>query len=262
MIDAHAHVYAGDPHAGWEQLSTSMATGAVASAVVIQPSTETPSARWLDELRVAQTAGAVIPVGPRPDQASLQPLVAQLAADERLSGLRLTPLTDPSFDWASPWARSTAALAARHSLVLDLLVHPGQLRGVGRWLEGQGNLRVVIDHVGRLDLDRDRAEDLLALAVYQGCAVKLSALSTVSAEPWPHPDLAPVLSRLLDAFGPDRLMWGSDFPYLGDGTHIASATALRELLADASPSELAALFGGTARRWFAPDHPRPPDSKD
>ena len=107
---------------------------------------------------------------------------------------------------------------------------------------------------------------LLALAKHPQVYVKVSALFRTSAEPPPFTDLQPRVAELLAAYGPDRLMWGSDYPFVLPGgfplPEGVTQTAASQSYADAAsvPSQwcvetldeaaLAALMGGTAAKLF------------
>jgi L-fuconolactonase len=83
-------------------------------------------------------------------------------------------------------------------------------------------------------------------------AVKLSGLAT-EADPanWTAGQLRPYTGQLLGAFGPDRVMFGSDWPVcLLAGTYDQILAAARELTAHLSAAEQAAVFGGSAAHWY------------
>ena len=80
-------------------------------------------------------------------------------------------------------------------------------------------VKVVIDHVGRVDLEAKDPEpeirNLLALARYPNVWVKVSEFSSLlPSKKYPFRDAYPVVKRVYDAFGPDRLLWGTGFPAL------------------------------------------------
>jgi predicted TIM-barrel fold metal-dependent hydrolase len=86
--------------------------------------------------------------------------------------------------------------------------------------------------------------------------VKISAFFRVTASSWPYEDLAGRLQDLLKAFGSQRLMWGSDFPYVTEASG-GYAGAPRAVLAwrdrgllKATDEELQDLFSGTFTRLF------------
>lgn len=75
---------------------------------------------------------------------------------------------------------------------------------------------VVIEHCARIGMRGPIAEgdvaNLLALAELPNTAVKLSAFSALGVKQPPYDDLAPLIRRLRDSFGADRLMWATDSP--------------------------------------------------
>jgi predicted TIM-barrel fold metal-dependent hydrolase len=116
-------------------------------------------------------------------------------------------LTGGAADWLWP-----AAAAAR----VPLMVHPPHsLRLIDEIAARHPDLRLVIDHLGlvRPKLDHEafaNLPELLALARRANIAVKASAVTDYSGEPYPHPILHGYLRQVFDAFGPKRMFWGSD----------------------------------------------------
>ena len=74
----------------------------------------------------------------------------------------------------------------------------------------------VVHYVDRRDDDLESEEwkALLSLAAFPRAYVKLSAAFRVSTEPFPHADARPAIRKLLAAFGKERLLWGTDFPWV------------------------------------------------
>ena len=98
------------------------------------------------------------------------------------------------------------------------------------------------------------------MAKYPNVAIKFSGAPTLSLRPYPHADIWPHLHKLIDAFGPNRLMWGSDFtrlrwapltldpgPREGWFLYSDSLNYLRDT-DEVSDSDKAAIFAGTIRR--------------
>ena len=124
----------------------------------------------------------------------------------------------------------------------------------------------VIEHLGgwtRPDCDHSPQvwQGILALADYPNVILKIPALGQLAprAVGQPLPAHAPVLDaakgailiEALDAFGAERLMWGSDFPVVASREGYANALDwIRMLFAERSSEEREAIFGGTAERIF------------
>lgn len=102
-------------------------------------------------------------------------------------------------------------------LCADVQVEGDQLVTLGPMLEDSG-ARLVFDHCGRpvpaAGVGQAGFAALLALAENGRAAVKLSGLAKVSALPPPHDDVVHYLDALMEAYGPGRLVWASDWPFL------------------------------------------------
>ena len=106
---------------------------------------------------------------------------------------------------------------AELDMFADVQVDGDQLLEMAPLLEPSG-VRVLIDHCGRPDptagLDQPGFRRLLDLASTGRYFVKLSGLVKCSATTYPWEDSWPFVHALLEAFTPDRCMWGSDWPFL------------------------------------------------
>ncbi len=82
----------------------------------------------------------------------------------------------------------------------------------------RSGVKVVVDHFGEPDVARGLGQPgfqaVLALGRESDAVVKLSAAFRASAQPFPHPDVRPFVAAALDAFGLDRCVWGSDWPFI------------------------------------------------
>jgi len=128
----------------------------------------------------------------------------------------------------------------------------------------RGDVDIVIDHWGfpraepgaapssSLQFDDAAFAELCALGRKHGnLHLKLSAHFRVSSSSAPHADLQPRFDQAVAAFGPDRLMWGSDFPFVQlNGGQEASLETIRSFAAALAPEASAAILGGTARKLF------------
>lgn len=178
--------------------------------------------------------------------------IARLAAGPRLKGLRPMIQDLPDDDWMLRAALAPAfAALVRHDLVFDALVLPRHLSNLLRLLERHPELRVVIDHGAkpaiRDDGFADWAPRIERLARDTGAYCKLSGLATEDGPAWSLERLRPYVAHLWDCFGPQRLIWGSDWPVLTlAGSYRDWHEAALMLLGDLNTAEQAAVFGGNA----------------
>jgi L-fuconolactonase len=140
-------------------------------------------------------------------------------------------------------------------LRFDALVKPRELKPLLRTLERHPNLAVVIDHCAKPDIATDRwqpwADDLAALARHTWAHCKLSGLVTEAGKGWTVDRLRRYSDHVLECFGPERILWGSDWPVVTLAATYAEWTAAAEaLLAGVSASDKENIFGGNARRFY------------
>lgn len=119
-----------------------------------------------------------------------------------------------------PYYRDMRALIAHLEaldMFLQLQVAGDDLVALAPQIEG-ASVRLVIDHCGRPvlanGLDQPGFAALCALGASGRASVKLSGLQKFSQQSFPYADAWPYVRALVDAFGLDRCMWGSDWPYL------------------------------------------------
>jgi L-fuconolactonase len=143
-------------------------------------------------------------------------------------------------------------------LCYDLLTLPHQLPAAIRTVRGLPDVAFVLDHLSKPPIARGEREpwsaQLRELAAEPNVTAKLSGLVTEAEHgSWELDDLRPYVDTALDAFGPDRLMFGSDWPVcLLAGSYHEVFEAAVALTAGLSPAEQDAVFGGTAQRVYAP----------
>jgi predicted TIM-barrel fold metal-dependent hydrolase len=116
-------------------------------------------------------------------------------------------LTDGTMDWVWP-------AAERAGLPVGLLV-PNKLKIVAQVAERHPELKLLIDHMGRVRHTKDDAAfadlgELLALAKYPNVAIKATGAPSYSSDPYPYRNIHKYLHRIFDTFGPKRMFWGTD----------------------------------------------------
>jgi L-fuconolactonase len=180
-----------------------------------------------------------------------------------IQGLRVHHLGNPGTPSEELEAFPLLAALANGGLKLWLYVPPEQLGLLPGVLETLPSLQVVLNHLGfcprgyevdehgrphiPTELPPPTLPAVLGLARFANVHVMVSGQYAFSREPYPHRDLEPVVRAVYRAYGADRLLWASDFPWiLEEPGYSAQLALVDELLPDISPSERAAILGGTA----------------
>ena len=185
--------------------------------------------------------------------------IAAMAAHPKLRGLRpmLQDLDDDG--WIDDPALGPAVAAMlRHGLRLDALVLPRHLPALLAFARRYPALPIVIDHLAKPDMSgaphlphSQWRKDIDSLAAQPQVECKLSGMVTEAGPGWTVARLAPFAHHVLGAFGPQRVMWGSDWPVLRLASDYAAWMAASEaLLAHLTPQERDAVFGLNASRFY------------
>ena len=147
------------------------------------------------------------------------------------------------------------AAATRQNLCC--LINPSELEAVGQWCARFPDTPVVIDHFARVGMAgpvRDSDVDALcALSKHPHVRVKISAYYALGNKQPPHTELIPMIRRLLDSYGTQRLMWASDSPYqlTAPNSYAASIALVRDQLDFLSDTERRQLLRTTAESVYA-----------
>jgi L-fuconolactonase len=170
-------------------------------------------------------------------------------------GVRLSPAADRSGDWINDRDRMDRIFgkAAELKIPLCVLCPAARLPDAGRVIERhKDGLDVCIDHMADCPPGQpDELKKLLALAAYPRVFVKVSHLWSLSREKYPYKDTHDQVKRLYDAFGPQRLMWGTDWPGVEAYCGYARALALyRGELAFLTAADRRWILGGTALKLW------------
>jgi L-fuconolactonase len=185
--------------------------------------------------------------------------IAALAADPKLKGLRpmLQDLEDDR--WIDDPALEPAVLAMRfRRLSFDALVLPRHLPALLAFAERFPGLPIVIDHGAKPLIEQGEMEpwrsDIARLAALPHVHCKLSGLVTEAGAGWDVARLRPYVEHILDAFGPRRVIWGSDWPVLNLASDYAGWIAASEaLLGHLDEADRRDIFGLNAARFYRMD---------
>ncbi|WP_105969733.1 amidohydrolase family protein [Streptomyces geranii] len=193
----------------------------------------------------------------RPDIADELARLRELPGGAHLKGIRHQVQGEPDPEWLlRPDVRRGLAAVAEAGLVYDLVVLPHQLPACVKAAESLPRLTFVLDHLGKPPIASGALEpwssDLRALAALPNTVAKLSGLVTEADHAtWTTAALRPYADTALDAFGPARLMFGSDWPVCTLAASYGQVLSLAaELTASLDPGEREEVFAGTATRVY------------
>ncbi|MBK7404551.1 MAG: amidohydrolase family protein [Phycisphaerales bacterium] len=187
--------------------------------------------------------------------------LADLAQHAKLRALRpmIQDIPDPNWMLRPDLAPAFDAVE-QLALVFDALVKPPHLDSLITLARSRTNLRIIIDHGAKPAIGRGRPSDrgfdrwasrLRALSELPNTCCKLSGLATEADERWSADTLRPYADHLLACFGPERLLWGSDWPVVNlAGGYGRWWSATLDLISELSDTEQARILGGTAARVY------------
>ena len=172
---------------------------------------------------------------------------------DRLAGFRHLVQDEPDPAWLErPDVRRGLRAVGAAGLAYDLLVRPHQLPAALAVTGALGDVRFILDHGAKPDIASGALEPwaslISGLAARPNVWCKLSGLVTEAGAGWRPTQIRPYICRLLDAFGPGRLIFGSDWPVCTLAASYAEVFALarEELAGELGPTELQAVFSSNA----------------
>ncbi|NUT99090.1 MAG: amidohydrolase family protein [Saccharothrix sp.] len=175
---------------------------------------------------------------------------------DRLVGVRHLVQSEPDPEWlARPDVLAGLRAVRDAGLVYDLLTRPRQLPAALTAVRAVPDLVFVLDHLSKPDIAgrlwEPWASGMAALAAEPNVVAKVSGLVTEAGPQWTVAELWPYVDAALEAFGPERAMFGSDWPVcLLAASYGEVVGAAEQVTACLSADERAVVFGGTAARVY------------
>ena len=141
-------------------------------------------------------------------------------------------------------------------LSYDICIRPGELTDAAKLIDACPNTRFILDHCGNANVQaKDHTQwktDIAAVAKRKHVVCKVSGI-VASAKPgaWTADDLAPIINHVLEVFGPDRVMFGGDWPVCTlAATYKQWVEALKSIVRDRKEDEHRRLFHDNALRVY------------
>jgi predicted TIM-barrel fold metal-dependent hydrolase len=191
----------------------------------------------------------------RPEHIDFPAHLERMVAEPRIKGIRRLLQSDPDDLSSGEVFRGNLRRLAAYNLVFDICIRPDQL-GIARALAAAcPDVQFVLDHCGNPPIASGDISawkrDLAALAQLPNVAGKVSGILVHAPKNWTPADLRPTIDHMIQSFGWDRLVFGSDRPVLTlNGSLTVWVEALRVLLAGASEDEQARLYHRNAERLY------------
>lgn len=189
-------------------------------------------------------------------------LVARWRKQPGMLGLRFTfhtpqmepLLTEGHLDWL--WSE-----AEKHGVPLMVLVPPRLLPTIRKVAEQHPGIRFTLDHMSIPKGTRDAAafahvDELVKLAKTPNIAVKATSLTSYTSEPYPHKAVHEPLRKVIEAFGSQRVFWGTDLTKLAPGSYRQAVTLFTEEMDFLSEEDKVWIMGRGVCRWLGWSHPR------
>jgi L-fuconolactonase len=226
-------------------------------SIFVQTQHDLGENRWALDLAkkhpfIQGVVGWVDLAGPRCEEQLLE-----FKADPKFVGIRHITQGEPDDDFIvrGDVLRGLRILE-KHRVPFDLLFYVKHLKHAATLARKLPELPMVIDHLAKPRI-KDRQtegwiEPLKAASKFPNVYCKLSGMVTEADwKGWKPPDLKPYVQTALEAFGPDRCMYGSDWPVCLLAAPFPSVVAaLREALGPITEAERAKIFGGTAEKFY------------
>lgn len=279
-IDAHLHLWdlavseyawlvpeMGVLHADWspEQAAAELERAGISGAVLVQAEDTRVDTQYLLDVAAAHpwVLGVVGWIQLDDPVAAAQDLDRWLQ-HPAFCGVRHLINDDPRADFLDrPTVRSSLAEQARRGLPFD--VHDAWPRHLGqaeRLARDLPELTLVIDHLGKPPRGRDDFDawrvGLAGVAAHPNTVAKLSGLHVTDA-PFTADALRQVWNTALEHFGPERIMYGGDWPLtVPVGGYQPTWQVVSELIGELAPAEQESILSGTATRIYGLPDAKPP----
>jgi L-fuconolactonase len=267
IIDAHQHFWLlKDRQGGWPppelaaihrdflppDLAPQLKEAGVEGTVLVQSLPSVEDTRFM--LDLAERTDFILGVVGWADlkAADAPSVIAELAGAPKLKGLRpmLQDIADD--DWITDTTLHPAIEAMQaHGLVFDALVLPRHLAGLEIFARRYPDLPIVIDHGAKPVIAEGRYGEWRApmqrLASLGNVWCKLSGLLTEKGDQKPQA-VRPYVETILELFGAERTIWGSDWPVVDlAGDYAGWIAQCRAIVPEADHDN---VFGGNARRFY------------
>jgi L-fuconolactonase len=232
---------------------------AVYMEVDVEPSQQEQEARTLIELcERGKTRIVAAIISGRPASENFRTYIEPMARQKPIKGLRQVlhgPGTPAGYCLSAEFIRGIRLLGDL-GLSFDLCMRPDELRDGARLIKECPGTSFILDHCGNAEVfAKDPSswkQQIAEVAERPNVACKVSGIvASTRGKPWTPEDLAPIVRHVLEVFGPDRVVFGGDWPVCTLGAPLAEwVNALRTIVSNRSQEEQRKLFHDNAMRVY------------
>jgi L-fuconolactonase len=271
IIDAQVHIWppetpqrpyikedASKPHRqtplGYRDLMSEMAAAGVDRAILVPPSWEGYRNDYaLEAAQKYPNRFAVMGKVPLNDYAS-EAKMASWLKQPGMMGFRISFRHAGTHSWLDDGTADWFWAAAEKYDIPVMVFAPFAVEKIGKIAERHSGLRVIVDHMGLNVQWKGKnlapgVDVLLRFARFKNVAVKASCLPCYVDEAYPFPTLHPQIRRVVEAFGPERVFWGTDLSQL-PCPYRQAVTLFTEELDFLSTSDKEWIMGRAIARWL------------
>jgi L-fuconolactonase len=275
VIDAHHHLWDRsrahypfltpdlpelDREIEFDELAPLLRACGIDKTVLVQSSdSDADNEYLLEQADLHPEIAAVVGWVPIDDAAGAADRLDALRTHPKFAGVRASVHFNPDADWIlRPEVAAGLDVLAEQGVPFDYVsVRRRHLELVPELMDRHPDLSVVIDHISKPPVKKDDREpwwtNLRRAGRETGVYAKLSGIFPARGDmkEWGVDDIRPFVDHAVDSFGPDRLMWGSDWPIVDlAGGYERMFEALDSISRGWSASDRDAVLGGTAARFY------------
>ena len=271
IIDAQVHAYErdhpgrpwaavlhGPPEVTGDDMVAAMDAVGVDAAILVSPWTMYRfDASYAIEVREAHPSrfALVKPIDPRSDD--ITATIDAWAEQPGAVGTRIMMTKGVPTDVEDPGINEIVAATGAAGLALNLLCW-GRLDQASALAARHPDTQIVIDHLGLAqpfeppvpDASFSQVSEVASLARHPNVAIKITGACTLAATPFPYPDIWTPVRRLVDAFGLERSMWGTDWTRAVELLSYRDGVDSFRVAEAFSDADRAALMGGTLQQIY------------
>jgi predicted TIM-barrel fold metal-dependent hydrolase len=227
--------------------------------VDVEPSQQPAEADYVTDIcRRGDTPMVAAVISGRPASDGFKDYITRYRESRYIKGVRQVlhvPETPPGYCLDEPFIRGIRLLGTL-GLSYDLCMRSAELKDAARLIDACPDTRFILDHCGNAsvrarDLSAWRA-DIAQVAHRKNVVCKVSGIvASAAGAVWTADDLAPIINHVFDCFGPDRVMFGGDWPVCTlAATYRQWVEALQTIVRDRSAQDQRKLFHDNAFAFY------------